>query len=102
MRIESRDATTNKVTVTYTGTVQEEKDERVRDIKHRCKENITTNFPLEKQISANSGHYKQSKAITIRNGVKRRLDYCNVKEAEINRCTTAEEVWNVVVDFESL
>jgi hypothetical protein len=101
-RVESKDARTNKITVTYIGTLEESKQFRLEDARDRCKVAILALYPDYKQMNAALGLYSNSVILEIKTGIQAHRTYCDNIEVLINSATSLEEVWNIVIDFNNI
>lgn len=98
-RIESKDVGTGKTTVTYTGTLEENRTARIIDAKEFCAKHILDRFPQYKQNNAALGLYDQTRTAQIRTGIQAYRAYCDQVEAELAAAQTIDEIWDVVIDF---
>ena len=98
-RIESKDANTGEVTITYIGTLEENRQRRIEDLKEWCGTAILKAYPDYKQTNAALGVYDTQKTAEIKDGIQAYRAYCDAKEADINAATTEDEVWAVHIDF---
>lgn len=99
MRIESYNAKTSQVDVQFTGDINAEKQERIKDLKERCSVAILKICPVFKQTNAALGIYDKTKTQEIKDNIQAYKNYCDTKETEINAALTCEDVWNVHIDF---
>jgi hypothetical protein len=76
----------------YLCTLDEYKIERIADMKQACTDDIMTVAPDYKQRNAAMGIYDATKNQGIINWVQKQVQQCNTLEAQINACTTCDDV----------
>lgn len=99
MRVESKDVGTGLTTVTYIGTLEENRQRRIEEAKEACGVAILDQYPEYKQANAALGLYDQLKVSEIKTGIQTYRVRCDQIESELIAASTLEDIWNVVIDF---
>ncbi len=75
---------------------------KISQMKKDAQELVFEKHPVYKQLSASLGLYDSTTISTIKNSVKKMIDYVNLAESEINSKTTRAEVENYIISFPSI
>lgn len=83
------------VTVSYTGSLEDNIAGRIYDLKVFCNQYIGDKYPVWKQNNAALGVYSEAKTKAIKESVASLISQCDAYEQQLLKSTTLEEVWSV-------
>lgn len=83
----------------YTGTIEQDKLDKIAQAKLMCSQNIYDLAPQFKQDNATLGIYTQEEKDEIIAIINHFRDECTALETSINACSTQAEVADIEIDY---